>query len=95
MRWGAGGATLTLPGLALEYGDALALTLIDVVLFRREDDARWNEKIWAHELTHVMQYRRWGVQGFAARYVADSTAVEHEAYSNADRFEAWRSRHIR
>lgn len=95
VRWSGGGTALLLPGLAFEYGDALAMTLVDVVLFRREEDAQWNEKIWAHELTHVMQYRRWGVEGFATRYVADSGAVEREAYLNADRFEAWRKRQIR
>ncbi len=95
VRCGGGGASLSLPGLAFQYGDALAITLIDVVLFRRDDDVRWNEKIWAHELTHVMQYRRWGVEGFAARYIADSAAVEREAYGNADRFQAWRDRRTR
>lgn len=95
VHWGSGGTTLSLPGLAFQYGDALAITLIDVVLFRRAEDAQWNDKIWAHELTHVMQYQRWGVTGFAARYVADSPAVEHEAYLNADRFEAWRKRQRR
>jgi hypothetical protein len=92
VRWrlGAGG-TLSLPGLAFQYGDAAAVTLIDVVLFQQPADARGNAKMWAHELTHAVQYRRWGVDGFAARYVADSAGVEREAYANADRFEAWRA----
>ena len=72
-------------------GDAAAITLIDVVLFRSDWDGRHDLKLWAHEMTHVEQYRRWGVDGFAGRYVADSGAVEREAYANADRFEAWRS----
>ena len=88
---GAGTTELSLPGLAFQYGDAAAITLIDVVLFRSDADARHDLKLWAHELTHVEQYRRWGVDGFVARYVADSGAVEREAYANADRFEAWRS----
>jgi hypothetical protein len=92
VRWrGADTAALSLPGLAFQYGDAAAITLIDVVLFRSDADARHDLKLWAHELTHVEQYRRWGVDGFVARYVADSGAVEREAYANADRFEAWRS----
>ena len=92
VRWrGAGTTELSLPGLAFQYGDAAAITLIDVVLFRSDADARHDLKLWAHELTHVEQYRRWGVDGFVARYVADSGAVEREAYANADRFEAWRS----
>jgi len=86
VRWSVGGNQLSLPGLALQYGDATAITLIDVVLFRREADAEEDAKLWAHELTHVGQYRRWGVEGFAARYVADSGALEREASDNADRF---------
>jgi len=91
VRWSVGGNQLSLPGLALQYGDATAITLIDVVLFRREADAQQDAKLWAHELTHVGQYRRWGVEGFAARYVADSGALEREASDNADRFAAWRT----
>ena len=91
VRYRSGGRTeLSLSGLAFQYGDAVAVTLIDVVMFRDEAAAQQDLKLWAHELTHVMQYRRLGVDGFAARYVADSGAVEREAYANADRFVAWR-----
>jgi hypothetical protein len=89
----ASGATkpLTLPALAFTYGDAIAVTLGDVVLFKSERRARSDLKVWAHELTHVMQYQRWGIDGFAARYVRDSAAVEQEAIDNANRFMAWRA----
>jgi hypothetical protein len=91
VRYRSGGSTeMSLPGLAFQYGDAAAITMIDVVVFQSEADAQSDLKLWAHELTHVMQYRRWGVDGFAARYVADGNAVEREAYGNADRFVAWR-----
>jgi hypothetical protein len=80
---------LTLPALAFSYGDATAITLGDVVLFKNETVARSDLKVWAHELTHVMQYQRWGIDGFAARYVRDSAAVEQEAIDNASRFIAW------
>jgi hypothetical protein len=80
---------LTLPALAFSYGDATALTLGDVVLFKAETAAQSDLKVWAHELTHVMQYQRWGVDGFAERYVRDSRAVEQEAIDNANRFIAW------
>ena len=80
---------LTLPALAFSYGDATAVTVGDVVLFRNERIAETDLKLWAHELTHVMQYQRWGTQGFAEHYVRDSAAVEQEAIDNADRFAAW------
>jgi hypothetical protein len=84
-----GSRALTLPALAFTYGDATAITLGDVVLFKSEKVAQSDLKVWAHELTHVMQYQRWGVDGFADRYVRDSSAVEQEAIDNANRFMAW------
>jgi hypothetical protein len=93
VRYGTGEAGQTvLPSLAFSYGDAAAITLGDVVLFRDPHQARTDLKLWAHELTHVLQYQRWGIAGFAERYVADARAVEREAYENADRFAAWRAR---
>ena len=91
-RFATGGSqVLSLPALAFSYGDATAITLGDVVLFKSERLADSNLKLWAHELTHVMQYQRWGIDGFADRYVRDSAAVEQEAIDNASRFAAWRS----
>jgi len=80
------------PALAFAYGDAAAMTLGDTIVFRDRWRAESDLKLWAHELTHVQQYDRWGIDGFAERYVRDSKAVEQEAYGNADRFEAWRAR---
>jgi hypothetical protein len=80
---------LSLPMLAFSYGDAKAITLGDVILFKNEQMADSNLKLWAHELTHVMQYQRWGIEGFAERYVRDSGGVEREAIDNANRFTAW------
>jgi hypothetical protein len=89
-RFAVGSArALTLPSLAFSYGDATAITLGDVVLFRNELAADTDLKVWAHELTHVMQYQRWGIEGFAERYVSDSEAVEKEAIDNANRFATW------
>ena len=83
---------LSLPALAFTYGDAVAVTVGDVVLFQSERKAQTDLKVWAHELTHVMQYQRWGIDGFADRYVRDSAAVEQEAIDNANRFMVWLSR---
>lgn len=81
-----------LPFLAFRYGDATALTLGNIVVFRDPQAAQSDLKLWAHEVTHVLQYRRWGLQGFAARYLRDRDGVEREAYANADRFVAWHDR---
>jgi hypothetical protein len=81
-----------LPALSFRFGDAAAIALIDVVMFRNERDAQNNPKLWAHELTHIQQYQRWGVLDFAKRYVKDHGGVEAEADANAERFASWYSR---
>jgi hypothetical protein len=77
----------TLPGRLFE-AYAQAITLDDVIIFRNEAVAR-DEVIWAHEIAHVDQYRRWGIDEFARRYVADHRAVEREAWQATD---AWARR---
>jgi hypothetical protein len=91
-RYGSGAqGRIALPALAFTYGDAAAITLGDVILFRDDRAAQTDLKLWAHELTHVMQYQRWGLDGFAARYVEDSGTLEREASDNAERFVQWRN----
>jgi hypothetical protein len=58
-------------------------------MFRDAGTASQDLVLWAHELTHVMQYERWGTLGFAERYVRDHEVVEREARENAARFRAW------
>lgn len=70
--------------LALGYG-AHAVTLSDTVIFADPERAR-SLALWAHELKHVQQYKEWGVQGFAERYIYDYVSVEAEAYAAGDRF---------
>jgi hypothetical protein len=90
VRYASGHAdAITVPGLVMTYGHIDAVTLVDVILFRDDDAARSDARLWAHELTHVMQYERWGVEEFATRYLQDSEAVEQEARDNAARFVAW------
>lgn len=91
VRYASGHAeAITIPGLVMTYGHFDAVTLGDVILFRDEDDAADDAKLWAHELTHVMQYERWGTDGFAKRYIEDRDAIEREARGNAERFLRWR-----
>lgn len=61
-----------------------AVTLQDVVLFS-DDSLAQDPGFWAHELTHVEQYRRYGVDGFARRYVNDWESLEAEARQRAKR----------
>lgn len=65
-----------------------AMTLGDVIIFR--DDATAEDiRIWVHELGHVQQYDRWGVEAFAKRYAEDFQAVEDDAWAVFDRYDAW------
>lgn len=90
VRYASGHADgISIPGLAMTYGHIDAVTLVDVILFRDDRAALTDTKLWAHELTHVMQYERWGIDGFATRYLQDYNAVEQEARDNADRYVTW------
>ena len=84
---------LTSPALVFPAEDAAAVTLGEIVLFKTERLAQSDLKLWAHELTHVMQYQRWGIDGFADHCLHNCSAVRQEANDNADRFMAWLSRH--
>ncbi len=82
-RWSLAGHDLgagTL--LARWYYEEGAVTLRDVIVFSDAEVAR-NIWLWAHELAHVEQYRRYGIDGFARRYAADWRALEAEANARA------------
>jgi hypothetical protein len=90
VRFSAGHAdAISIPGLAMTYGHIDAVTLVDVILFQDDHAAHTDSKLWAHELTHVTQYERWGADGFAKRYLQDYDAVVREARDNADRYVSW------
>jgi hypothetical protein len=69
-------------------GMAAAVTLIDVVVFRGPSEAT-DPSTWAHELTHVDQYRDWGVNSFAVQYVRNWHGVENPAYAKGDGYASW------
>jgi len=71
----------TLQSLSIRYGEATAIALIDTIIFADARDAETNIALWAHEVKHIEQFRRWGLMGFAQRYVRDHHAVEAEAYA--------------
>jgi hypothetical protein len=63
--------------------DVVALTADNVIVFRNETEAH-NWMTWAHELTHVMQFRSRGIDTFANDYVNNSSRLEEEARTHAD-----------
>jgi hypothetical protein len=79
VRWRVDNGLLSVQQGLFRFGYTPAMTLDYVILFVDEHDARDDPKLWAHELFHVMQYRDWGVAGFAERYLDDHAAVERDA----------------
>jgi hypothetical protein len=55
----------------------------DVILFR-EAHGVTDPFLWAHELTHVLQYQHFGVPAFATRYLERGWELEAEAMEKAD-----------
>jgi hypothetical protein len=64
-----------------------AITLGEVIAF--SDGAQPQDvELWAHELTHVIQYEQLGIETFAFEYLHDFSAMENQASSNASRIMA-------
>lgn len=78
------GHELSVQANSFRFGDAAAIALIDTIVFLSASDAENNDELWAHEVKHVEQYRRWGLEVFAKKYVRDHQSVEDEA-NNAQR----------
>jgi hypothetical protein len=85
VRWTRAGHRLSLGTLIAGwlYTEG-AVTLQDVVVFSTDDVAHENVWLWAHELAHVEQYKRLGIDRFAAAYAANWQALEAEANARAD-----------
>lgn len=67
--------------LGQEFKDINAVTLEDVIVFKDSELAS-RPDLWAHEMIHVLQYRRLGVETFAYLYSSGaSQAIENDAYS--------------
>jgi hypothetical protein len=63
--------------------DTRAITFINAIVFRGPGAAN-APALWAHEVYHAEQYRRWGVFGFAKQWVDNSSVngpVESPAYA--------------
>lgn len=84
-----GGGDLTLQVNSIRYGEANAITLDYVIVFKEVNDALYNPALWAHELTHVMQYQNWGIKDFSIRYVRNYRDVEATAYDAGTKYLAW------
>jgi hypothetical protein len=73
----------TLDQFLLGTGAVEAVTFADVIVFRDAQCAS-NPLLWAHELVHVEQYHRLGVETFATQYLQQPWVIEQEAIAKAD-----------
>jgi len=64
-----------------------AVTLDDVIVFSSAGLTS-NVELWAHELTHVLQYSQLGVETFAFQYSVAFDGMEGQARQNASRIAA-------
>jgi hypothetical protein len=72
--------------LMADFNTVSAVTLEDVIVFRNAqgDYSASDPILWAHELMHVIQYRRLGLETFAHLYSFRFQDIENEA-SNMER----------
>jgi len=64
---------LHLPARAIHHAGASAITLVDLIVFRRVPGHQTIDDLflWIHELYHVHQYRELGAETFTARYLGE------------------------
>jgi hypothetical protein len=84
VRWTTAGG-ISLDGALTNWGGAEgAVTLDDVIVFSDGNSAQSDLQLWAHELTHVLQYSQLGIEGFAFQYFYDWDDLEGQADTNAN-----------
>jgi len=89
-KYGIGSLGINLPDAIINArkffaGEEYAVTVDDVIVFpKMPNDDQTGLLWWAHELEHVSQYTRWGVNTFAYRYITGWNEVESEAVQKAD-----------
>ncbi len=90
VKYTVGKVEITLPNFIGQgqkfFGDDYAVVVDDVIVFNKQpgsfiENGEW----WAHEVTHVEQYSRWGIELFALKYLSGYSAIENEADIRADK----------
>jgi hypothetical protein len=86
VRWTRVGPELDLGSLVAAWyrREGGAVTLQDVVVYSHPDMAQ-NRTLWAHELTHALQYEKLGLPDFARVYLTNHEVLEQQARENAAR----------
>jgi hypothetical protein len=82
-RYRVKSGAISLPAAINLINKGNAVTLDDLIVFDSAGDTQ-NLELWAHELTHVVQYKNMGVESFANVYSATGgQGLEQQARENA------------
>ena len=82
-RYRVKSGAISLPAIINTINKGNAVTLDDLIVFDSATQAQ-DLELWAHELTHVAQYKNMGVESFANVYSATAgTGIEGQARDNA------------
>jgi hypothetical protein len=84
-RWTTAGGISLDGALTNWFNMEGAITLGEVIAFSDGMQAQQDVEVWAHELTHVVQYEELGIETFAFEYSSDFTDLEDQARENASR----------
>jgi hypothetical protein len=83
VRWTTAGGISLDGALKNWFNQEGAITLDEVIVFSNSDQAQNDVELWAHELTHVLQYSQLGVETFAFHYSVNWNSFESQARDNA------------
>lgn len=81
-RWTTAGGMSIDGALKNWFDQEGAITYDEVIVFANVQLTN-DVELWAHELTHVLQYSQMGVETFAFQYTIDWDGLESQARSNA------------
>ena len=85
VRWAFPNRYLDLGTLVAWYkAEGGAVTLVDTIVYASRVGAG-SEYLWAHELTHAMQYEELGLRDFARIYITHPELLERQARDNGNR----------
>ena len=85
VRWAYSNRYLDLGTLVVWYkAEGGAVTLVDTIVYAGPKGVE-SEYLWAHELTHAMQYEELGVRDFARMYITHAALLEKQARDNGNR----------
>lgn len=79
------------------FGNDYAVVVDDVIVFPKDPGSfKDNPQWWGHEMTHVQQYKQWGIDEFAFRYVKSvGDEAEDPAIARGNEVFAWAGQNFR